>query len=277
VEKPTCVVLDKNGEANSDQLNRLEEIAAKDSGQFVFMDAEHYSYKPVSMNFYRNIETLLRGREIVGARGRIIEHDDPNKIRVRNLLKKSSQTGLLTDTGVHLLSFVSNLGYNAKPKEAKHNIFPGYDVETGSRASYEILSCSETKKRFVREGARFELHIEKFGQHSTSPEAKEMMFILSDGTSLVLDFTRKDGAIIERNYSTDGLVGAEVIHPLTRGASSSEYVNILNEFKAAIGDFSKKPLTDYRNSIRTMNALYQTYKVFPVTDSANVNREAYAK
>lgn len=282
-EKPLCVLLglrENKGKADRTQLSLLEKMAQNLYGDEVIVDAEHYSYKPSSMNFYQNIEKLLHGRQIVEIHGEIIEHDSPAKDRVIKLLNQESRTGLLTDTGVHLLSFVSNLGYLSKPIAAEHGMFNGicketcqkisYNVETATKATYELSADEETKNEYIRNGAKFHLTVEKFGQYSGMVKSKKIDLTLSDGSTLTIDFDNKTGNLSENRDSPDGLVGTIISHPLTPGISSSEYVNILKEFEKTIRNPNQRALTDFRNSLRTMKAIYETYTTTPIIDKNNI-------
>ncbi len=279
-EKPVCIVLGKDGIADNNQLSRLENIAQTLYSDAIIIDAEHYSYKPSSMNFYRNIEKILNGREVVEIRGEIIEHDSPAKDRVVKLLSQESRTGLLTDTGVHLLSFASNLGYRATPIKAEHGMFHGkcqesdkeirYNTETATKATYELNADTETPNRYIRNGTMFYLTVEKFGQYSGMTKSKKLNLNLSDGSTLTINFDDKNGNLSETRDSPDGLVGTIITHPLTPGINSSEYVNILKEFERTIRNPNQRALTDFKNSLRTMKAIYETYIKAPIIDQNNI-------
>lgn len=269
-EKPLCVLLDENLRATDSQLVEIRSLVNRN---IVLLDAEHYSYKAAAQNFYRNIENILHGREIVKIKGEIIECDSPSKGRNLKLLSKKSRTGLLTDTGVHPLSFVANLGYYAVPEDAEYGIFEGIDVEAGKRVAYEAeTSCKATyvlhpdktsQKRVIRDGAKFELEVEKFGQYRRLGKSKKLVLTLSDNSTLTLDFDDKEGKICE---DANGII---IPHRPITPVNPSEYINILQEFNRAIDNPSYHALTDFRNSIRTLQSIYETYKLRQITENQN--------
>jgi predicted dehydrogenase len=258
-EKPLVPVLNENGEPTDKYLRKLEEIVATNN-ELILMDAEHYSYKKASIIFYENLENILKDennktRKIKSIEGSLVEIDNPYKWRTLAVLSKKNQTGLLGDTMVHLLSFISNLRGKATPIYREYSQFESkdkkikYDVDTYDHVKYAVENAD---KDFFAEEAKAYLTVAKFADKAGKKDKKEMKFVLDDNSEISLDL--KAGTVIK---AKDGKT--EEYHE--KGiASSNEYVNILNHFYNSLST-RQKPLTSFDNSLLTLRAIYDSYKL----------------
>ena len=222
----------------------------------VLMDAEHYSYKKAALTFYENLDFLLENgkRKIKQVHGEIKEFDSPDFGRTKDILNLGSETGILTDTGVHLLAFISNLGARATPTSAKYDRFKGYDVETSFRGEYAITG----NNRVFAKNATFAIDIAKFTDLFINPElgeSKLIRFTLDDDTEIIVDFSngivKKGGIECTFRYSI----------------SNNEYTNIFGHFFESLNN-KTLPLTRFSRSIKTLDSIYQTYNLFPLKENS---------
>ena len=255
-EKPLVTVLDEWGNADERDLKFLEDIVNSNNG-LVLMDAEHYSYKKPSIIFYEKLEEILSGSRIRGIEGYINEIDDPNFGRTKDVLNLENRTGILTDTVIHLLAFISNLGGKAVPTSARYGIYKGYDVETGVKAEYNI----EGNSKYFMEGAKASFQAMKFIDKQIKPENQEtklIKFSLEDDSEIIINF--RDGTLKKSKG------GVEQDIKFRFDINKNEYVNILNFFNEAVGNHTK-PRTDFRNSAVTLRSIYETYRDFPIQEN----------
>lgn len=256
-EKPLVTIMDTRGEASRDNLEKLLDLTGVSDG-LVLMDAEHYSYKQAALIFYQNLPKILGGARIKRVEGCIKEKDDPEFGRTRDILNLQNETGILTDTGVHLLAFISNLGGKAIPKYARYGIYPTYDVETFAEAEYEIQGDS----RYFSRDATARFTVAKFIDKFKTPEHEEsklIKFVLDDNSEVIVDF--KKGSVRKKQR------GIEQEYTSSQALSSNEYVNVLNHLHNAI-ETSREPMTCFRNSITSLESAYLTYKDFPIAQHA---------
>jgi predicted dehydrogenase len=246
-EKPLVTVLDARGRPKIKDLEELTDIT-NNIKELTLMDAEHYSYKQASLIFYENIQELLGGSKIKKIEGCIKERDDPDFGRTKDVLQAQNETGLLTDTCVHLLAFISNLNGKPMPTGIKYGIYPKYDVETYIETDYKI----EGDSPYFTKDATANLTVGKFIDKFKIPEIDESKFIkftLEDESQIIINFregsVKKNGVEYDFRYSI----------------SNNEYVNILNHFNTAIRN-NQKPLTDFKKSINTLQSIYDTHKSF---------------
>jgi len=266
LEKPAVVVMDENGNADDFQLKELEEAIKSCPDSQRLIDAEHYAHKKASTIFYSKLEDILGKEKIEKIECTLYEPDQADKPRNVNLLNKKSRTGLLTDTGVHLLSFVSNLGGNAKPipETIKYGMHPKYEVETSVNAKYII---EKDHGEYFAEGATVSLDLEKFSKERKNPTAqqteKKVIFTLTDKSRVVIDLLANTVVKIDKNGKTRDF-------KLGRKYDSNEYMNVMEDAYRAITEKSYKPRSDLRDSVRTMKAIYETYKFAPITNKKNI-------
>jgi len=257
-EKPLCVVTDIDGKASGrdlDTLIRLNE--ERESKGLIFMDAEHYSSKSASKIFFDNIgEIVGRYGKITEVRGYLEEKDNPDKSRTRKLLCRQNQTGLLLDTGVHLLSMITGIGGELRGIEnAVYGMHPDYNVET--KADVDLNASGE----FFEGNVPVHLKIGKFINLYEEPrdgEKKQIEFDFEkDGVTntLVVDF--KTGEV---RYSN----GEELVENPIYEYSNIEYVNVLNELYDCINN-QREPRTSATNSIKILDAIHRCYRDFPVS------------
>jgi predicted dehydrogenase len=256
-EKPLTTVVDIEGNPDDSSIRSLETIVRNLKGDLVLMDAEHYSYKKPSLIFYEKLEQLLADkngniRKIKKVEGEIMEIDKPDWKRTREILSfERNQTGLLGDTMCHLLAFISNLGGRAIPEERTFDCYPGFDADTLNNVKYKIIN-SDLLKNYFAQNATADLRVAKFidkikGTKKDVKESKFIKFILEDNSSITLDF--KQGTLTKDGKDCSYFRYA---------VSGNEYVNILNIFHEAIED-KRKPLTDYRSSMDTLQSTFETY------------------
>ena len=256
-EKPLTVVADIDGYPYDKAMTDLEKTVSSLGEGLVIMDAEHYSYKKPSLIFYEKLDEYLTDkkgnlRKIKKVEGEIKELDKPDWKRTREILSFSrNQTGLLGDTMCHLLAFISNLGGRAVPEEREYDCYPGFDADTYDSVGYKIVN-EDTIRRHFAPNATANFSVSKFidkmkGAKKDAAESKFVRFTLDDNSEIVLDF--KDGTI-----TRDG----ERCTHFRYSIAKNEYVNVLNEFYEAIMD-NRKPLTDYRHSMYTLQSNFETY------------------
>lgn len=257
-EKPLVPVLDENGNPTEKYLKELEKIVETTNGGLVLMDAEHYSQKKASIIFYENLEDILKDennktRKIKSIEGSLIEIDNPYKWRTLAVLSIENQTGLLGDTMVHMLSFISNLRGRAIPVYREYDKFEDkkvkYDVDTYNQVEYKIENAG---RNFFTEEAKASLTVAKFADKAGKEDKKEIKFVLDDNSKIVLDF--KTGSVTKtKNSKTKSYSEKSII-------SSNEYINVLNHFYNSLST-GQKPLTSFDNSLLTLRAIYNTYKI----------------
>ena len=248
-EKPLVTLLDERGRPDDAQLKELEIILQDANPKLTVMDSEHYSYKKASLMFYEHQENILRGRKIKRVEGCLKEIDDPEHARTKALLSPSNGTGLLLDTGVHLQTFITYLGGEIEVEKSEYGIYPGYFVDTYDKVKFHITGESFTKD------ARGEFVVAKFIDRLNPAEREESKYLklfLKDDTEIEINF--KDNKVIERNPKQGEVDYSFFRYPLHK----NEYVNILGHFYESI-QLQKKPLTDARNSLKTLQVLYQMY------------------
>lgn len=269
-EKPLAPILDESGNAYFEGLRKLKHLAKVGAEKgLVLMDSEHYSYKPVSLTFYRHIREILSGRKIKRVEGEIREVDNPDDKRTRSLLNRASRTGILTDTGVHLLSFISNLEGKARAVNATYGFYNGYDVETSANVNFDIFS----QNGFFARGATAHLVVEKFIDKKTTPEGKPTKYIrfTLENTSnkpdetIELDFVQ--GTITQHRGRT------RIPLDIDPSFDKNEYINILTHFNEVL-QHREQPLTPFSNSICTLESLFDVFSKFPLGDPKN-RRKVY--
>ncbi|MHA2023710.1 MAG: hypothetical protein ACTSWQ_08630, partial [Candidatus Thorarchaeota archaeon] len=229
----------------------------------VVMDAEHYSSKPASKVFLDYVTQMVDDYgPIVQIRGYLEEKDNPSKRRTNELLHNGNQTGVLLDTGCHILSLVAAIGGEfATVERANYGKYPGYDVETSAHAEFGISG------EYFAESAQMSVDVAKFIDKYAEPkddERKLMEFQFEDGTLVTVNF--KTGEVAD----TNGVKWHE--NPLTP-YSPVEYVNVLTEFHDCIMDGSQ-PRTSLANSIKVLDAIFQTHDKYRLED--HTDQELYA-
>ncbi len=266
LEKPAVVVMDEKGNADDFQLKELEEVVKSCPESQRMIDAEHYAHKEASTIFYSKLEDILGKEKIEKIECTLYEPDKTDKPRNVNLLNKKSRTGLLTDTGVHLLSFVSNLGGTATPipETIKYGIHPKYEVETSVNAKYTI---ENNQGEYFAEGATVSLDLEKFSEERKNPTAqkteKKVIFTLTDKSQVVIDLLTNTVIKINSN-------GKARNFKLGKKYDPNEYMNVMQDAYETITGKKAKARSDLRDSVRTMRAIYETYKIAPITDNTNI-------
>ncbi len=253
-EKPLVSTIDERGKPYPNHLNELEKIIREANPSLILMDAEHYSYKKASTIFYENLEQILKGKngkmeKIKEIEGHLEEKDDPNFSRTRDLLSLDNRTSLLDDTMCHLLAFISNLGGTPIPKYREYDIFKGYDVDTFNNVEYKIKDC----QKYFTNNAFAYLRVAKFIDKQKKPkkqESKNIKFTLEDDSEILVDF--KKGSVTKKTKDN-----TKKEYTFRYVISNNEYTNILNHFYEAIIN-QKSPLTDFRNSLVTLKAIYQS-------------------
>ena len=251
-EKPLVPVLDKEGKATDKYLRQLE-LIVESVGESILMDAEHYSNKKASIIFYQNLKEILKQRKIRLVQGELLEVDNPYKWRTLDVLSRENQTGLLGDTMVHLLSFISNLQGRAIPIRREFSCFKDdkveYGVDTYNEVQYKI---ENTGKAVFTKDAQAHLKVGKFINLAGREESKKITFFLDDNSEIGLDLKaetvvrKKDGEA--KDYQQKSPI------------SSNEYINLLNQLNFSIFNHSP-PLTHFKNSILTLRAIYESYKI----------------
>ncbi|MEI6058160.1 MAG: Gfo/Idh/MocA family oxidoreductase [archaeon] len=253
-EKPLVPVLDEEGKPEKRYLGKLEKVIDRAEKKLVsLMDAEHYSYKEASVSFYENLEDILEGKKIKKVRGEILEKDDPDFWRTKEILSQQNRTGILGDTMCHLLAFVSNLDGTAVAKSREYDNYSNgmkYDIDTNDKVTYSIRG-----ERFVR-GAEAIFEVGKFIHKRKKPlkeESKKMVFTLEDDSEVILDF--KNGAVEKRKRGRK--IGDYVSE---HDVDINEYVQILGHFYKSIIN-QKQSRTSMRRSLRTLSAIASSYEL----------------
>lgn len=254
-EKPLVVVTDSYGRADRRKLDRLVELNdIRGKNGAIVIDAEHYSYKVPSKIFFDNInEMVSKYGSIIRVNGYLEEKDNPEKDRTRKLLCRENQTGLVLDTGVHLLSLITGIGGTfGDIISATYGMFSGYDVETSAHIRLHASGAVFSDNSVVT------LSLGKFIDHyrqQKTEETKKVEFVFEkegSETTVVVDY--KKGTVSDSTgFAWDGHHKYNTI----------EYVNILNELYECIAE-KRKPRTGISNSITILDAIYRMYKQFPV-------------
>ena len=261
-EKPLVTVTDENHEADSGELESLEQIIKGCNSGLILMDSEHYSAKTASLAFFRNIgDMVARYGRIKSIEGHLLEIDDHEKIRTRNLLCRQNKTGLLLDVGVHLFAMITSIEGNiGKILDAQYGIFPGrtnsqsYDVETYVNTKFEIhghLFHDRADGTFT-----FAKFIKLFEDPLTKDDKRAVVTFVNkefEETEVYIDFSK--GIVTDSNgflWYTD--------------SSSQEYVNILRQFANAIIR-GQAPRTCFEHSMGNLNAIYRVYRDFPIKEN----------
>lgn len=272
LEKPAIVVMDENGDADDSQLRELENIVKKCPTNLKLIDAEHYAHKEASEIFYSKLEEILASQQIKKVECTLYEPDQSDKERNVYLLNRKSRTGLLTDTGVHLLSFVSNLGASAHPikERVKYGMHARYNVETSVNAEYRIKNDEKKRigeKSYFTPDATISLDLEKFSKERKErnvPETKKtVVFTLTDDTEVVVDLLRN--TVVKRKDREE-----DVSYKLNRKYNKNEYVNVMQDAHATISGKQPRARSELRDSLKTMRAIYETYLLTPITNEENI-------
>jgi predicted dehydrogenase len=273
LEKPAIIVMNTEGNADDTQLKELEKIIESCPENIRLIDAEHYSHKKAATIFYNKLEEILAGEKIQRVDAILYEPDDPGKPRNRGLFKRANGTGLLTDTGVHLISFVSNLGAIAKPisGKIKYGMHGDYDVETSVNAEYTI-SNDEYKKseraQYFAEDAKLTLNLEKFSKEKIGCEKpgqrtkKRVVITLEDNSKVVINLLTNRVFKLSSN-------GARQSYKL-ENPYSNEYTHVMQDAYETIINPKHKARSELRDSVKTMRAIYETYKFAPITEKENI-------
>lgn len=268
-EKPLVPVMDIQGNADRDDLDELISLEEarihkwSSKGSFLsFMDAEHYAFKGVSLILFQNIDSMINGGlggpehgygKIKKIEAYIEETQDPEDKGIRQRLSLTNRTGILTDTGVHALSFLTNLGGSITDvTKADYSIYPGYDVETSARAEYHVEG-----DRFAKDST-FSLDVAKFVDRyeESREQRKQIVITFENGYQTRVDFDQ------DMVYDSAN----RVYHPRGEPAHGNEYVNILSRFYRSIAN-KEEPHTNFTRSIKTLKALHDTLKKFPIRDN----------
>lgn len=258
-EKPLAVVTDITGKADRRSLDRLIELddSRKKKGLIV-MDAEHYSSKIAAKVFFDHIKEMAdKYGKITEVRGYLEEKDNPEKTRTRDLLCLENQTGLLLDTGVHLLSMITGIGGDfGEVQEAKYGMHSKYDVETA--ADVELGAKGEYFSGKVPVYLKVGKFINQYEQPKDE-EKKQVEFTFEKNekkTTVTVNF--KTGKVTD----TTG----ENWHEKPHIHSPVEYVNILNELYSCIQNRTD-PRTKLSNTIKILDAIFRTHEKFPVSEN----------
>ena len=226
------------------------------------MDAEHYSAKKVSRILLDRIDELVeKYGKITNVIGELKEKDNPSSPRTKRVLSLDNRTGLLEDTGVHLLSFITNLGSRVETvSDVCHDAYPNYDVET-----YASVGLSITPTKLFSDSAEFRFTLAKFvdKMEEPQPESKFLEFTLKKSTTetkLRVDFLEQRIYLVGANDFKEEITSKKEY-------SKFEYVNILNDFYLAYAT-GVSPLTNFSKSIITLEGLY---KIRSCRDKKKVN------
>lgn len=289
-EKPLVPVIDRLGTATRDDLDELVRInddrmrqnqdqpekryvVAPDAEQFsinrhdkkkyvIAMDAEHYATKKAALMLLEHIGHMReRYGKIVKIEGCVDEIDDPVSERTHSILSLENRTGLLADTGIHLMSVIGALGGEAfRIYKAAYGAYPGYDVETSADVT---MTVRDTGGGTFAGEIPCELHVAKFVDRMKTPrpEKKIITFTFENEQEVTANF--KAGTVCTKNGGEWGL---------RKEANPNEYVTILLDFYDAIRQ-GKEPHTSFSASIKTLDALHRIYSAFPVKE--NCNNEIY--
>ncbi len=263
-EKPVVPMLNSRGLADDTAITKLEELTAEAFRKgLVVMDAEHYSYKVPAIVFFENLADILDRQKIVAVEGAIKEFDDPGSLRTGTIINPRNQTGILGDTGVHLVSFISSLGGKIATTKAKYDLYQGYFVDTYDEVEFEIKNAvgnnfsSQSRGRFAV--AKF---IDRF--EKTEEESKFIQLELEDGSKVRIDF--REGKLFKT--FPDGKV-REYVSQWNLGRN--EYVNILHHFYAKVIN-GQQPRTSFNNSITGLRALHEMYSFYDMPSAKDKNR-----
>ncbi len=251
-EKPLVPVIDIEGvpdRRNLDGMKKLNE--ERQNHHPIGFDAEHYSAKKAAKIFFDKIgEMVKKYGKITKIEGYLEEKDDPSKERTKFILSRKNQTGLLTDTGVHLFSMITNIGGEVKDIEsAEYGIYPGYDVETYTHVDFKAsgdyfdgnIPCSFSVEKFIHKL-----------KEPKERERKEFVLEFENGATVTVNFSKG------RVTDNDGKEWeGRVVY------SGNEYVNILKDLNDAISN-REEPITSFTNSIKNLDAIYRTLKDFKV-------------
>jgi len=241
-EKPLCSLLRDKDRGN---LNKLEELVNQaEEKKLQFLDAEHYSYKKQSMIFYDKAEELIKdGWTVTRVSGEIAEIDNPELERTKSVLSKKNGTGLLLDTGVHLMSFMSSLGAEYENAKAKFG-YKGYDVDTFCDFGFNL-----TGRRFNR---RAELRVVKFiDKLSDRKEYEDSNGNVKESKYIEFIFSRNgETATLKANWTGKKVEfnGQE----LQGDYHENECVNFFNHID--------KCRTSARNSLKNLKVISELYQ-----------------
>ena len=249
-EKPLCPVIDCCGYPDENELNKLKIIVPEGiAAGRTLMDGEHYSFKRPAVIFYEHLGEILDNKKIKRVEGEILEKDDPDFWRIKEILSSSNMTGIMGDTMCHLLAFISNLGGVADPVSREYDCYKGYPVDTQDKVNYNLYGGLFTKD------ASATLEVGKFIDKEKVPRTKEskmIKFILEDDSEVILDFregsVRKKKGSQEREFTSKHMT------------DTNEYIQSLGVFHESIVNKSI-PLTDMARSITTLTAIYKSYKL----------------
>jgi len=244
LEKPSVPVIDTSGRADSADLDTLVRLNTNYSSRLILQDAEHYSAKRAAKTLFSNIWHMVSEfGEIESIKGEILEKDNPENPRTRALLRKENRTGLLSDTGVHLFSILTNLGYDiGEFNDAKYDIYPGYDIETYAQVKFDATH------RLFNHSVNCEFTVAKFidkmkTEYKPKKESKKINITFETGKMVTVDF--REGTV----ESSDGQFCYSTNRP------SFEYQTILEDFCNSI-DRARNPRTSIANSIRNLRAIH---------------------
>lgn len=276
-EKPLVVVTDTNHRADRTQLTRLEQMVDSADEDLILMDSEHYSSKPATLAFYEHFQDMLEQYgKISRIQGGSMEVDDPEKTRTRNLLRKDNCTGLLLDVGVHYFGIISNIDGEVKDiLDSKYDSFRDnktqYNVETYAHNSFTLagqafhenatgeFTFAKFIDRFKKENTENQpLRNQDEKKYHVTFEKRNEQGQVIDSTTVTIDFNNK---------SVTDSKGVDWTKK-SKQYSKDEYHNILSEFYDCIENH-RQPRTNFRNSIKTLDAIYRIHEKFPVFNQEN--------
>ena len=255
VEKSLVPLYDGRGNISRIDLDRL--VLANDKLRrkgLVGKDSEHYSHKPASLQFFGLIERLHEDYGLIKqVDAYVLETDSPTKPRTKNTLSMQNRTGLLTDTGVHPLSVIANIGgVVGEVFEARYDIFQGYDVETYAKVDFSI------KGKYFTQDASGSIEVGKFMRLPMEEQEKGRKYI-------DFVFTRKDvDTVVRVSLNSPNILINGTPVEIGNEFSKNEYVNILLDFHNAIKQ-GTKPISSFDTSIPILDAIARTYERFPVS------------
>ncbi len=255
-EKPLVPVMDSVGNADYSELDKLVELTMLgDKKELIMMDAEHYSAKRVSRILFDRIDELVeKYGKIIRVTGELKEKDNPLSPRTQRILSLDNRTGLLEDTGVHLLSFITNLESRVeKVNEVCYDTYSKYDVKYDVE-TYASVRLSVAPTKLFSDSAEFNFTLAKFvdKMEEPLPESKYLEFTLKKGTTetkLRVDFLEQKIYLMGKNDFNEE-VTSKTEH------SELEYVNILNDFYQAY-TAGASLRTNFSKSINTLEGLYK--------------------
>ncbi len=257
-EKPLVPIMDSVGNADCSELDRLVELTLHgEKNGLILMDAEHYSAKKVSRILFDRIDELVeKYGKITKITGELKEKDNPLSPRTQRVLSLDNRTGLLEDTGVHLLSVITNLESRVeKVNEVCYDTYSKYDVET-----YASVRLSVAPTKLFSDSAEFSFTLAKFVDKMIDPqsESKYLEFTLekedkdtqeSIETKLRVDFLEQKIYLMGKNNFKEEITSK-------KEHSELEYVNILNDFYQAYTSGASLR-TNFSKSIITLEGLYK--------------------